>query len=105
MRWPQASRAGRSARRRGAVATELPDGFDPDLYHRLVQWRADVAKLNARPAYTVFHDRSLKEIAALAPTELEGLAMINGIGPAKLEVYGPALLALVRDEEAEVPQL
>lgn len=105
MRWPQGARAGSSARRRGGAPAALPEGFDSALYNRLVVWRAEVAKLNARPAYTVFHDRSLKEIAALAPTELDTLALVNGIGPAKLEVYGPSLLALVRDEEAVVPQL
>lgn len=105
MRWPQGAADGASARRRGATPAPLPEGFDSELYNRLVAWRAEVAKLNGRPAYTVFHDRTLKELAALAPTESAGLAMISGIGPAKLEVYGASLLALVQGDEADIPLL
>ena len=103
MRWPRGAAPDAGSRRRGPA--EIPEGFDGDLYARLVSWRAAVAQANSRPAYTVFHDRTLKAVAARAPEDPDGLAALPGIGPAKLEVYGPSLLALVRGEEAEVPVL
>jgi ATP-dependent DNA helicase RecQ len=105
MRWPKGAvgAASRSARREGPA--EIPEGFDADLYTRLTDWRRAVAQANGRPPYTVFHDRTLKQLAARQPADEAELATISGIGPAKLEVYGPALLALVRGEEADVPVL
>ena len=103
MRWPRGAAPGTSGGKRGPA--EIPDGFDPDLYARLVNWRGEVAQANGRPAYTVFHDRTLKAVAARTPQDSDDLAALPGIGPAKLEVYGPSLLALVRGEEAEVPVL
>jgi ATP-dependent DNA helicase RecQ len=45
------------------------------------------------PAYVVFHDRTLEEIARRCPTELWQLAKVSGVGPAKLERYGDEVLA------------
>lgn len=104
MRWPRGAIGGAAARGKRGPA-EIPEGFDSDLYTRLVTWRAAVAQANGRPAYTVFHDRTLKAVAARAPEATAELSALPGIGPAKLEVYGPSLLALVRGEEAEVPVL
>jgi ATP-dependent DNA helicase RecQ len=47
-------------------------------------------------AYLIFHDRTLAEIAAAQPADLDGLGALAGIGARKLERYGPALLDLVR---------
>jgi ATP-dependent DNA helicase RecQ len=44
------------------------------------------------PAYVVFHDRTLHEIAAIRPQTREELSAISGIGPAKLERYADELL-------------
>ena len=45
------------------------------------------------PAYVIFHDRTLREIAVLQPRGIDELATVPGVGAAKLERYGEALLA------------
>ena len=64
----------------------------------LRRWRLEVARTEEVPAYVVFHDRVLVEIAARAPASLDALAEVSGVGPAKLARYGPALLKLVKEQ-------
>jgi DNA helicase-2/ATP-dependent DNA helicase PcrA len=52
---------------------------------------------NGKPAYTVFDNATLTAIATVKPTSLQTLARIKGIGPAKLEQYGEAVLAVVAE--------
>ena len=59
----------------------------------LKEWRSKRARADAVPAYVVFHDRTLAEIAERRPRSLDQLAEIPGVGPAKLERYGDELLA------------
>jgi ATP-dependent DNA helicase RecQ len=48
------------------------------------------------PPYVIFHDKTLAEIARSRPGSMADLAAIAGVGPAKLERYGAAVLAAVR---------
>jgi ATP-dependent DNA helicase RecQ len=48
------------------------------------------------PPYVVFHDRTLVELAARRPAHLNDLAQVSGIGAAKLERYGEAVLAVIQ---------
>jgi len=48
------------------------------------------------PAYVVFHDATLRQIAAARPATLAELAEINGVGEAKLAKYGEAVLEVTR---------
>ena len=48
------------------------------------------------PAYVIFHDATLAQMAAERPRTLAELAQINGVGAAKLERYGEAFLAVIR---------
>ena len=59
----------------------------------LREWRLARARAEEVPAYVVFNDRTLAELAAREPRTLAELAAVSGIGPAKLERYGPELLA------------
>jgi len=59
----------------------------------LREWRLARARADEVPAYVVFNDRTLAELAARTPRTLAELAAVPGIGPAKLERYGPELLA------------
>ncbi len=68
------------------------------LFERLRQWRMDTAKAQGVPAYVILHDRTLKEIASARPASLAHLAQISGMGEAKTERYGAALLQLVTPE-------
>lgn len=106
LRWPQqrsltqSKRTGNGAgSSRRARPIDLPDGFDSDLYARLVEWRSQTARENAKPAYTVLHDRTLRAVAAEAPESNQSLAALPGIGPSKLEVYGDAILAVVAEHQ------
>ena len=59
----------------------------------LKEWRLARAREDEVPAYVVFNDRTLAELVARTPQTLAELAAVPGIGPAKLERYGPELLA------------
>jgi DNA helicase-2/ATP-dependent DNA helicase PcrA len=66
---------------------------DDPLYAALKTWRLERARADEVPAYVVFHNATLEEIAARRPRSLFELASVPGIGPAKLERYGQDLLA------------
>ena len=65
------------------------------LFQRLRSWRAETAKEQAVPAYVVFSDATLAGIAQARPTSLPDLRGVSGVGEAKLERYGEAVLAVV----------
>ena len=70
------------------------ESSDP-TYLALKRWRLQRAKADEIPAYVVFHNSTLAEIAARRPTTISELASVPGVGPAKLERYGSdVLLAL-----------
>jgi ATP-dependent DNA helicase RecQ len=46
----------------------------------------------------VFHDSTLREMAALRPTDLDALSRVSGVGAAKLERYGERFLAVLRGQ-------
>jgi ATP-dependent DNA helicase RecQ len=85
---------GRPRRRKGKGAG-AEGAVDSPLFERLRNWRAGVAKEHGVPAYVVFHDGTLRAIAAARPSSLEELAGISGVGEKKLERYGEALLGLI----------
>jgi DNA helicase II / ATP-dependent DNA helicase PcrA len=66
----------------------------------LREWRLARARADEVPAYVVFNDRTLAELVARTPRTLAELAAVPGIGPAKLERYGPELLARLADVAA-----
>ena len=51
------------------------------------------------PAYVIFHDASLREIALARPDSLEALSHVNGVGAKKLESYGESILACIAEFE------
>ena len=63
----------------------------------LKAWRAEVARSHNVPAYVVFHDATLAEMADTQPQTLAALAAISGVGARKLEAYGEQILALLRE--------
>jgi ATP-dependent DNA helicase RecQ len=65
------------------------------LFERLRAWRAEVARAHDVPAYVVFHDATLRAIAAARPASLQALAGVSGVGEKKLERYGADLVGLV----------
>jgi ATP-dependent DNA helicase RecQ len=69
---------------------------DLELFESLRAWRATVAKAQAVPAYVVFSDATLAELALARPRDEGALLEVKGVGPRKLEAYGEALLRILR---------
>jgi len=85
----------RTRSRSAASATsDLPAGASA-VFERLRAWRATTAKEQGVPAYVVFHDATLREIATALPTTSAELGTISGIGAGKLAKYGDGVLAVV----------
>jgi DNA helicase-2/ATP-dependent DNA helicase PcrA len=84
---------GRSVGRTGrAGAAGPPAGVDPDLFERLRAWRSVTAKELRQPAFCVFTDATLTEIARRRPRERAALAAVPGVGAVKLERWGAQVL-------------
>jgi ATP-dependent DNA helicase RecQ len=65
------------------------------LFERLRAWRAATAKEQGVPAYVIFHDATLREIATEAPATLAALGRVSGVGENKLAKYGDQILAVI----------
>jgi ATP-dependent DNA helicase RecQ len=91
------SRATRSSRvgTGNAASSGASRASDSPLLASLREWRLAQAREQGVPAYVILHDRTLGEIAALLPASVSALLAVPGIGAAKAERYGDALLALV----------
>ncbi len=66
------------------------------LMDRLKEWRRMRAKADGVPAYVVFPDKTLVEIAQQMPTDRADLAGISGVGPTKLDRYADEILTIVK---------
>jgi ATP-dependent DNA helicase RecQ len=85
-------RPARMAKARPAgPSAELPVEAEP-LFERLRAWRAGVAREQGVPAYVIFHDATLRAIAALRPASLAELGTVSGVGQAKLSRFGQQVL-------------
>ncbi|WP_085315325.1 DNA helicase RecQ [Derxia lacustris] len=80
-----------------AAAVELAEAHRP-LFEALRGWRAGIARERGLPAYTVFHDATLREIATRRPGSLDELGGIGGVGARKLEAYGEGILKVVAEQ-------
>jgi ATP-dependent DNA helicase RecQ len=89
--------------RRPAAKSRLkappPEAADIDagLFEALRDLRTETARRLKVPAYVVFPDRTLQEIAARKPTSLAEMAGVHGVGASKLEKFGQAFLDVVRE--------
>jgi ATP-dependent DNA helicase RecQ len=72
------------------------DSNDDDRFERLRAWRRIEALQRKLAPYVIFHDSTLRAIAMTNPTSEDALRNVTGIGPHKLETYGPAVLALLQ---------
>jgi ATP-dependent DNA helicase RecQ len=84
----------RAARARRTSLADLPASAAP-VFERLRAWRATEAKEQGVPAYVIFHDATLREIATGTPTTLAELGTMSGVGENKLAKYGEAILGVL----------
>ena len=93
---PRRARGTKAAR--GGKDKPAPVALDApgqERYAALKAWRAEVAKEHNLPAYVVFHDAALAEMARAVPGSLGELAQISGVGAKKLEAYGREILRVL----------
>lgn len=86
-----------SPAKRRAPADMGLDAESRERFEALRAWRANVAREHGVPAYVIFHDATLREIALRDPRSLDELAHVHGVGVRKLEAYGEALLECVAE--------
>ena len=85
----------RGAMLAGAFADEKPAGYAA-RFDALRRWRLERARADSVPAFVVASDRTLDDIATLAPSTHDALELCYGIGPHKAEAYGAAILDVLR---------
>ncbi|WP_310376298.1 DNA helicase RecQ [Catenuloplanes atrovinosus] len=94
-------RKARAARSSSSGAVKAPPAdlapADTALFERLRTWRAGEAKAQGMPAYIVFNDATLRQIAAVKPASLAQLSGVSGVGEAKLARYGEAILEVLAE--------
>ena len=87
----------------GAVVRAMVADEDAALLSALKARRRALAEAQSVPAYVVFPDRTLIEMAERRPATLDAMAGITGVGAKKLESYGPQFLAVITGTVADVP--
>jgi ATP-dependent DNA helicase RecQ len=88
------SSSGRGERKAKAAAVELPESLQP-AFEALRAWRAEQAREQGVPAYVIFHDATLREIATVWPTSVGQLGEISGVGEKKLATYGEGVIGVL----------
>lgn len=80
----------------------IPQKYNGELYRRLKKLRLELA--GNLPAFTVFGNKVLQEIATYIPTTISELVLINGVGNIKANQYGEAFLKVINDFTTEYPK-
>jgi len=88
------ARTEKPARTRRTAPVDLPEEA-VSVFEQLRAWRATAAKEQGVPAYVIFHDATLRQIAAESPASLAELGTVSGIGENKLAKYGQQILAIL----------
>ena len=93
-----------TGRKKGKTRKDLDvaDGLDDrgaSLFEALRSWRLAASREHGVPAYVIFHDGTLKEIARARPGSIAELAGLSGVGEKKLEAYGRDILAIVEKQD------
>ena len=89
--------ATRAARKAKSVVADLPAEAQ-SRFEALRNWRAAQAKEQGVPAYVIFHDATLRELATRVPSSIEALGTVTGVGESKLAKYGEQLLGVLGEE-------
>jgi ATP-dependent DNA helicase RecQ len=90
----------RQKRQSAKPKSYVESGLSPmeqSVFEKLRGWRAETARKHNVPAYVIFHDATMREIAKLRPSSLADLRNVSGVGEKKLETYGEEIVALIGD--------
>ena len=87
----RAAKPAKAAKAARAEAAALPPAAVP-VFDKLRAWRAAAAKEQGVPAYVIFHDAALRDIATKLPSSLAELSTVSGVGETKLARYGQQVL-------------
>lgn len=74
------------------------EGVDQDLFERLRRKRADLARKKGVPAYIIFGDKTLLDMAAKKPLTKEAFADIYGVGEQKLKTYADVFISIIEED-------
>jgi ATP-dependent DNA helicase RecQ len=88
------------SKKRSTGSTDAPAALaatDAPLFEALRALRASLAREQGVPAYVIFHDATLRAIAAQRPQSIDELGQISGVGTNKMQRYGDGVLALVKE--------
>ena len=93
---PSRGARGKSGRTPKDKAPPLPlDAEAVARFAALKAWRAEVAREHNLPAFVVFHDATLAQMARERPSQLDALGQISGVGAKKLQAYGEEILRVL----------
>lgn len=92
----EATRPSRRQRGERRAAPAFSAAAGGETFEALRAWRKEEATRQAVPAYVIFPDRTLEEIAARRPGNIDALASVHGVGASKLERYGQDVLRVLR---------
>jgi ATP-dependent DNA helicase RecQ len=87
----KAAKTSKATKAAKAEVAAMPPEAAP-VFDKLRAWRAAAAKEQGVPAYVIFHDSTLREIAATLPATLAALSAVSGVGETKLARYGEQIL-------------
>jgi ATP-dependent DNA helicase RecQ len=82
--------------RKSKVAAESWEGVDKGLFEALRALRGSLARDRGVPAYIIFSDAALRDMARRRPSTLEGFLEVKGVGAAKCEQYGQVMIEKIR---------
>jgi ATP-dependent DNA helicase RecQ len=85
-----------SVKSKGYVESDL-SSVEQTIFDKLRWWRVETARKHNVPAYVIFHDATMREIAKAKPASLNELRGVTGVGEKKLETYGEEIITLVAE--------
>lgn len=101
--WPAGEEVRRKPARKKVSAKDANNEFlaaadasSRALFEELRSWRTQTASTAKVPAFTVFPDATLRDVAKAKPRTLRQFGALRGVGPYKLDKYGPDVLRVVR---------
>ena len=105
--WRHIGQKKHTPQRQKTAASGTPETADQDLFDRLRTLRAELARQARVPAYVIFHDATLLNIASAQPASEAELLAVSGVGEQKAKKYGQAVLAVIaewkQEQQAKMP--